>query len=231
MSETTTAPASGTTAPATGTETATSPAPGTEQVEAKSDVQDTEGTILGEKETTKGDEKDAPEGDQAKASTVKPEDIEIKLPDGVTLDEALLGKFKPLAAELGLKSEQAQKFVDLALEMQQKQSASMTEAWNEQKQAWFKEVKADKELGGKNFESTVKLARQTIAKFGGPALGKELVALGIDNHPAIVRFCAAVGKAMGEDSIVGATAGATGSTDPQQAILREQYPTMFKDKE
>jgi hypothetical protein len=45
--------------------------------------------------------------------TVTPVEVEFKVPEGVKPDDALIAQFKPIAKELGLKSEGAQKLVDL----------------------------------------------------------------------------------------------------------------------
>ena len=66
-------------------------------------------------------EGEKPEGEEGE----KPEPIEYEdftTPEGVTLDEEVLGEFKGIAKELGLPQDKAQKFVDMATQLQQKQA-------------------------------------------------------------------------------------------------------------
>ncbi len=178
-------------------------------------------------------------GETEKSQDGKPEgekpvetDIELKFPEGFTPDEEMMKEFVPLAKELKLDSKGAQRVADLGLKMVQRQNEAALAAFQKQRQDWAKEVRADKELGGANFDKTVSLARATMKEFGGPDLGKQLVELGLDNHPALVRFFANVGKALSEDTVSGATAGAgKGALSDEERALRMRYPKMFTDKE
>ncbi|MCR0998664.1 peptidase [Serratia rubidaea] len=138
---------------------------------------------------------DKPEkGDKPSA----PEKYEFSAPEGQELDANALSVFEPIAKELGLSQEQAQKLVDIYPQLQQQQA----EAWSKQVADWGEQVKADKEIGGDNFNASVGAAQRALDQFGNPELREYLEASGLGNHPALVRFCAKVGKSMAEDSIV-----------------------------
>jgi hypothetical protein len=156
-----------------------------------------------------------------------PAEIEIKLPEGVTLDPATLDKFKPLAKEFGLDSAKAQKLVDLQVEALNAQRQQADAAWGEQRTQWVETAKKDAEFGGAKFAENVKVAQAAIEKFGGPALKKALNDYGLGDHPELIRFAYRVGKAISEDSIRGATAAPAAGND-QDAKLREAFPSMFK---
>lgn len=154
-------------------------------------------------------------------------DIELKLPEGVTPDDALITKFKPLAKELGLDSAKAQKLVELYAGSMQASVEKTNAAWSEQQTKWATEVKSDKELGGAQFEATKTEVRKFFNAFDKDgSIRKEIAALGIGNHPALVRLAARAAKSIGEDSVAGRSASGTGEQSGQE-LLRHRYPTMF----
>ena len=55
-------------------------------------------------------------------------------------------------------------------------------------------------------------------KFGGKALSQTLVELGIDNHPALVKAFAQIGKALSEDKLV------LGNNAPKLTTAQQLYP-------
>lgn len=187
-------------------------------------------TVLGaagEKEATaKKETGDAAKGDQAKADKAQQADVEVKLPDGVEADADLIGKFKPLAKELGLKSEQAQKLVDLYVGALKSGTEKHRASQEQQLKTWTDQVKADKDIGGANLEANTKAAQAAVRKFGSPALLQFLEATGLGSHPELVRAFAKVGKAMAEDSVAGAASGGgeSKSKDPWTQLYTSMQP-------
>lgn len=184
-----------------------------------------------------GDKSSAAASDKAadKSTTSEPKpstetkespEFEVRLPEGIEPDSVLLEKFKPLAKELGLKSEGAQKLVDLAIEMQTKAAATATETaksqWEAETKKWAETVRADKEIGGADFEKNVAMAKQAVARFGGKELAEYLDASGLGNHPSLVKAFVKIGKEIAEDS----SEGRRGSGPPKGASdpMRERYP-------
>lgn len=158
--------------------------------------QKTEAELAAEKEAAEKAEKDKkPEG--------APEKYEFKAGEGVELDQEALKDFEPLARELNLTNEQAQKMVDLysgkILPMVQKQQA---EAWQKQTEGWAEAVKADKEIGGANLTSSISTAQRALETFGSPELKEYLNTTGLGNHPELIKVFVKVGKAMSEDGMV-----------------------------
>ena len=156
--------------------------------------------------------------------------LELKLPDGFAVDDAVLGEFKALATEAKLAPEQAQKLVDFHVRAQESVYAKAQESFDAQAKAWQAETKADKEIGGREFEGTLKHARLALSRFGTPELTQALEQSGLGNHPEVVRLLARVAKATAEDSSAGkhSTAQATPATS-EDAFLRSMYPHLFKD--
>lgn len=132
-----------------------------------------------------------------------PEKYEFKPAEGQALDEVALKEFEPIARELNLTNEQAQKFVDvysskILPQLQQQQ----VEKWTQQTEQWATDVKADKEIGGDNMTANVGLAQKAFDQFGSPELKEYLNTTGLGNHPEIIRAFMKVGKAMSEDDMV-----------------------------
>lgn len=153
-------------------------------------------------------EKDAADKAEKDKKPAAPEKYEFAAPEGQELDANALSVFEPIAKELGLTQEQAQKLVDIYPQIQQQQA----EAWSKQVADWGEQVKADKEIGGDKFTASVGLAQRALDQFGNPELREYLQASGLGNHPALVRFCAKVGKSMAEDSFVVPNQGGQRST-------------------
>lgn len=165
----------------------------------------------GDKPTgTEGDkpQSDKPaEGDKPADKEQKPdgapEKYEFKAAEGQELDQIALKEFEPIARELNLTNEQAQKLVDvysskIRPQMQQQQ----VEKWTQQTEQWASDVKADKEIGGDNMTANVGLAQKAFDQFGSPELKEYLNTTGLGNHPEIIRAFMKVGKAMSEDDMV-----------------------------
>lgn len=168
-------------------------------------------------------------GDQQKdgqPGTAAPADLEIKLPDGVKADEAMLSGFKQLAKESGLKGEVAQKVVDMYVAAQQAAEKKAVEAYETERQGWAKALETDKEFGGKDMAANKAIARKAVAKYGTPELRQLFEETGLGNHPELVRFFYRVGKADGEDTVTVA-AGAAGGEQTEEQKLRTRYPSMF----
>lgn len=145
--------------------------------------------------------------DKAKATEAAPAPLKLKVPEGLQADGKLMAGFEPVARELGLDSEKAQRLVDLyagrALEAQQE----AIEAHQKQVEQWAADVKSDKELGGDHFPETMQLVANVMTRFQDPALLEVLNKSGLGNHPALVRFVTKLGRAIADDSIKGAGGG------------------------
>lgn len=165
--------------------------PGTE-VEKNPDA---EGEEPGEEKTgdKEGDKK--PEG--------APEKYEFSAPEGTELDKAAVEQFEPIARELNLSQEQAQKLVDLygskVMPQLMKQQA---ESWQKQVADWGTAAKEDKEIGGDKFGANLEKAKQAMGTFATPELREFLESSGMGNHPEMIRLMVKVGAAMSEDNLV-----------------------------
>lgn len=158
-----------------------------------------------EGENPQGDkpaEGDKPDDDKDKNPEGAPEAYEFKAAEGVELDTEALKDFEPVARELNLTNEQAQKLVDaypkILAGVQQRQA----DAWQKQTEGWAEAVKADKEIGGDKLESNLSAAQRALDQFGNPELKEYLNVTGMGNHPELVKAFVKIGKAMSEDGMV-----------------------------
>lgn len=150
-----------------------------------------------------------------------PEKYDLKTPDGVALDEAALAEFEPIAKELKLTNEQAQKLADIHTKRMQETERANAEQWKQTTANWVNDIKADKEIGGANMDASVRHAQTALAKFGTPELKAQMDATGMGNHPELVRVFARIGKAMAEDNFI--QSGKDGVVgDP----AKRMFPTM-----
>lgn len=122
--------------------------------------------------------------------------FEFKVPEGVELDESDLGAFKDILKDDKLtKQELAQKVLDLAVSREQ----ARAEGFAKQVSEWAETVKSDPELGKAENLAT---AKTVIDTFGDDEIRSLLNSTGMGNHPAVVRLCLKIGKAISEDTFV-----------------------------
>ncbi|MBS3048139.1 peptidase [Enterobacter mori] len=143
---------------------------------------------------------DKPEEEQKQEGA--PEKYEFTAGEGVELDADALKDFEPVARDLNLTNEQAQKLVDaypkILAGVQQRQA----EAWQKQTEGWAESVKADKEIGGDKLTANLSAAQRALDQFGTPELKEYLNTTGLGNHPDLVKTFVKIGKAMSEDGMV-----------------------------
>lgn len=165
---------------------------------------------------------DSQDGDQQKPEKEQkqegaPDKYEFQAGEGVELDAEALKDFEPVARELNLTNEQAQKLVDaypkILAGVQQRQA----DAWQAQTEEWAATVKADKEIGGDKLTANLGVAQRALDTFGTPALKEYLNGTGLGNHPELVKAFVKVGKAMSEDGVV------TGKESGQRSAAEVLY--------
>lgn len=155
----------------------------------------------------------APEAEAAQADQSAIDYSDLSAGEGYELDAEVFDQFKAALTEVGAPKEVAQKFLDMQTALLAKQADAYQAALVEQSQQWEQQVKADKELGGDNFEKTQAVAIKAIESFGSPELRQLLNDSGLGNHPELVKFCHRVGQKLTEDAVVlpGTQTGATKS--------------------
>lgn len=143
-------------------------------------------------------------GDNADGDGTKDSSLEtyadFTMPEGMTLDSVQLEAAAPLFKELGLSQEQAQKLVDFQAAQVQAGQQGQMDAFNQLKNDWVDQAKADPEIGGDKFDENVGIAREALKKFGNEGLTKLLNDFGMGNHPEVIRLMAKVGRLTKEDN-------------------------------
>lgn len=192
------------------------------------DPADTTGTTIPDAGNTQVPETSGPDGTAAPTVPVAPEtkgdataegqvpeSYTFTMPDGVELDKAAADEFSVIAKEFKLSQEGAQKIADIGAAMVQRQAQEHAKTV----EGWVQAAKADKDIGGDKFSENLGVAKAAIDKFGSPELKALLDSTGIGNHPAVVKFAFAVGKAISEDGFV---PGA-----PKVAVAVDKAKVMF----
>jgi len=158
----------------------------------------------------------------APAAPVVPEKYDLQVPDGSTVDPALIERTAATARELGLTNEAAQKLFDTevkdATDRATAHAAALTKAsedaqkalidawqpngveWKKQQKEWTDAAKADPTIGGEKFAQSVESAGQAVERFGDPEFKKILEETGYGRHPVVLRFLAKIGNASREST-------------------------------
>ena len=150
-----------------------------------------------------------------------PEKYDIKVPEGQEIDKDALSVFEPVAKELGLSNEQAQKLVDIyGKAIAPKLLQQQADSWQKQVSDWSEAVKNDKEIGGKNLTENISVAQKALDTFGSPVLKEFLETTGLGNHPELIKAFVKIGKSIGEDKFH--LNGDSGHKDPASVLYPNQ---------
>ena len=164
------------------------------------DIAEEEG---GETESTeKPAEKSADDSEETSPADIVPESYEITAPEGMDVDKAAMDVFTPIAKELGLTNEKAQKFADVYANIRLNEAKVQQDAFDSQQDGFIEAAKTDKEFGGVNFDKNIASANSVLTKFGGDALIEVLDSAGLANHPDVIRCFYRMSKAISEDTFV-----------------------------
>jgi hypothetical protein len=148
---------------------------------------------------------DAEEADSGDADDKTSNEItsyaDFDMPDGMEIDAAMLEKFSPAMLEMGLTQEQAQSLATINAEMVQAGNIAQQETYSQQLESWITEAKADKVIGGDNWDESVAIAQSAVDTYGSPELTEVLDDYGVGSNPAMIKFMHQVGLTLKEDSL------------------------------
>lgn len=195
-------------------EQATTETPAVSGTEAQPDAPKPEGAEAEQAAAEGAEGEEKPEGGEEDAQGA-PEKYEWNLGEGVEVNEELAGEFEPLARELNLTNDQANK---LASEMLPKVQKHMADNWAKQADEWRQQAESDKDFGGPKLKESMADARKVLDAYGSPELTEVLDQTGLGNHPALFRLLASVGRNMKEDQLVKPEAGPAGKLDLTDAF-------------
>lgn len=152
-----------------------------------------------EKEAAEKEKKEAEEKEKANHAPEAYEDF--KLPEGVEMDTESLEAFLPLAKELDLSQDKAQKLVDYEVEQRQAQAQQQWDAWNKIQEDKRAETRNDPEVGKANFEESKALAKHALKEYGNEELLKLFDSTGMGNDVNAIKFLVAIAKDLKEDKL------------------------------
>lgn len=143
--------------------------------------------------------------DTAAAETAKlgevPDKYDFTMPEGVTIDEALMADVSIFAAENKLSIGEAQKIADMGVQLMTKQQELRETQFNEIKEGWLETAKTDTEIGADVLKGKEGLAARAFNTIATPEM-KELVDhYGIGNHPEMLRMFFRLSSLMGDDGM------------------------------
>lgn len=158
-----------------------------------------------EKEEKADDDKkkddDKKDGDEAPA--IKPEDYELSVPEHFFMDEEIETEFRSMASERGWSKEDVQKLQSMQVKLYEKQATAHAEMVSK----WGEDLKADKEIGGSEYDANAGRAIQTMHEFFSPEARELMDRTGMGNHPEIVKGFVRIGKLFGEGATMSGVGG------------------------
>lgn len=148
---------------------------------------------------------------------------DIKMPEGLTADEATMKSFTDILNDQALKpAERAQKLIDLQASVNAKASEAGSAEFDALQTTWQTQVKDDPIIGGANFDTTMSNIGKVMDQYGTPELRQVMDMTGAGNHPEVCRFLNKIAKDLTEPTTpANGTPGATAASAASQI-----YPSM-----
>lgn len=197
-------------------EAAPAPAAAPEAVDPPSAVRD---SLLG------GEPKPAePKPAEAAPAEFKIEDV--KLPEGLTIPEALAPKLTEVAKETGLTAAQLSALAPLHEQIVKEVADQSVKTYQETNDKWIAEVKADPKIGGDKLEGTLQSISKVLDQYGTPELRTALAYTGAGNHPEVIRFMAKIATQLNEGGPTRAGSPTGDSGKPAGKGAQALYPNL-----
>ena len=148
----------------------------------------------------------------------------LTMPKGVELDQALLDRVAPILKERGLTHSDVQELADAFIDVSDENAAEKQEEMNGHIKEWTKQSKADKEIGGDDFDKNVAIAAKALETHGTKELSKLLYRSGLGSHPEVIRFFVKVGTLTSDDHIPDSSGKSGADPTSLEAMARLVYP-------
>ena len=150
----------------------------------------------------------------------------IELPENYCYDENLLNEFNELAGKYNLSQKSANELMSMAVKLTQltgnNYSKTMAEQQRQQVEDYKHNLINDREIGGANFERTMRTANIAYSQFADNDVRSLLSQSGLNCHPKVVKMFYEIGKRMQNDSIYGVNIAATPKENREDIL----FPTM-----
>jgi hypothetical protein len=153
---------------------------------------------------------------------------DFTLPEGVKLDDTSMTTFKEVLGGEFSPQEKGQRLLDMYIADRQRsvQEAAdhQVNVWNETQIQWQDAVRADPEIGGNRFNTTLQTCKSAVGRYGGTEaqvaeLKQALTYTGAGSNPAILRWVNNMASALKESSPVVQTA----APKPPQSRAQKRY--------
>ncbi len=168
-----------------------------------------------------------PAATQGQQPPVEDGNWELTVPEGMPegfFDAEAVKAFHAHAKEAGFTKKQADGLLGFEAARVKALGEKQAKAFDQQQSDWAQDLK--KEFGQK-YDAKLAAAKQAFAKFGpqgadGERFRADMAAFGIGNYPALVKWAAAVGEAMANDSSGGG--GGSGGQLTEGQRIHQMYP-------
>lgn len=161
----------------------------------------------------------------------KPEETydykDVKLPEGMALDEAMTGKFNEYATKLNLSQKGANDLMAMAVELTQQTQQQTVNAMGKLQEAKIEGYKqllnSDKEVGGAHLKESIATANVAYDTFFKDEELRTMIAEGgLNVHPKFIKALKAIGSQMKNDTIHSSGNPATEKKSREDIL----YPSM-----
>lgn len=150
----------------------------------------------------------------------------VELPENYCYDEKLLSEFNELAGKYNLSQKSANELMSMAVKLTQLTGSNYSKTMAEQQRQKVEDYKhnliTDREIGGANFERTMRTANIAYTQFADDDVQALLAQSGLNCHPKVVKMFYEIGKRMRNDSIYGMNIAAAPKENREDIL----YPTM-----
>jgi hypothetical protein len=150
---------------------------------------------------------------------------DVKLPEGLAVDDGLKTGFQKVAHQAGLNMKQADALYQWWNAIQ---AERFTAAGAQTVQQQTAAIDGLRKEWGQAFDQNVALAQQAVAHYGGDKLRSELEGTGLGNNPELARIFAKLGRNLQEDGLIGKGGTGGGVNSPGEA--QQQISALQQDQ-
>ena len=148
--------------------------------------------------------------------------FEFNVPENTEVDADVLKNFKDFAIEKGMSQDAAQSVLDYSLKTQADQKAAREEAVNKA----IKDIKADPELGGSNYDKVQKAIGRVTMHYGGEDFKKIVFENGLNHDASFARFIKNLSDVLSEQPVK--TTSQTKGISNRPKTPQEEASDFFK---
>ena len=160
---------------------------------------------------------------------VVPEKYELKKPKDSPLSDARIEKIAAFARKQGFSNEKAQELVEEQNQLLSEDRSERSNDYTKLADSWQTQAKSDKEIGGKNYDESVAMAKRVVEMFADDEFKRILTdkTARLGDNPYLIKIFSRIGrKYLSESKFVEGTQ----STDKQRSMAERLYPNHAKEE-